>query len=84
MTPGRMIELARALADAKSRQDVPGAMRLFHEDMLLESAFGTSARGLAANEAALRGFFTSFPDYHVTLRGHANSEETLICWVSPN
>lgn len=31
------IELALALAAAKSRQDVPAAMRLFHRDMLLET-----------------------------------------------
>jgi hypothetical protein len=39
----RMFELARDLAAAKSRQDVPAALRLLHPTMLLESpAFGTS------------------------------------------
>jgi hypothetical protein len=51
MNGKRMFELAQALAVAKSRQDVPAAMKLFHRDMLLESpAFGTMARGLAENE----------------------------------
>jgi predicted ester cyclase len=28
----------------------------------------------------LSAFFRSFPDYHVVLEGHANNDETLICW----
>jgi predicted ester cyclase len=77
----RMVELARALARAKSRQDVPAAMALFHRDMVLEAlAFGTTARGLVANEKALTRFFASFPDYDVALQGHASDGDTLICW----
>lgn len=77
----RMIELAHALAVAKSRQDVPAALRLFHPDMVLETpAFGTTCRGLAENKKALRRFFASFPDYDVALRGHASDGDTLVCW----
>jgi predicted ester cyclase len=77
----QMLELAQALAAAKSRQDLPEAMKLLHEEMVLETpAFGTMARGLAENERVLRRFFSSFPDYHVVLHGHAGSEETLVCW----
>jgi steroid delta-isomerase-like uncharacterized protein len=77
----RMFELAQALAAAKSRQDVPAAVRLFHEDMLLETpAFGTTARGIAENEKVLRRFFRTFPDYAVELHGRANNDDTLICW----
>jgi predicted ester cyclase len=76
----QMLALAYALADAKSRQDVPAAMKLLHEDMLLESPFGTSVRGLPANQAALKRFFASFPDYDVVLEGHASNAETLVCW----
>lgn len=76
-----MFELAQALAVAKSRQDVPAAMRLLHQDMLLESpAFGTRARGRAENEKALTRFFASFPDYEVALCGHASNDDTLVCW----
>ena len=68
-----MLELAQALAVAKSRQDLPTAMRLFHRDMALQTpAFGTTARGLAENEKALTRFFASFPDYEVVLEGHAS------------
>jgi predicted ester cyclase len=77
----RMFELAQALAAAKSRQDLPAAMKLFHPGMLLETpAFGTAARGLAENEKVLARFFRSFPDYLVELDGHADNGETLVCW----
>jgi steroid delta-isomerase-like uncharacterized protein len=83
MNSNRMIELAEALAAAKSRQDVPAALQLFHDDMLLESpAFGTKARGLAENRKALTKFFASFPDYNVVLRGHASNDDTLVCWAT--
>ncbi|WP_433186980.1 ester cyclase [Actinoallomurus sp. CA-150999] len=76
-----MLQLAQALAAAKSRQDVPAAMRLFHRDMLLETpAFGTMARGLAENEKVLTRFFASFPDYDVVLQGHVADDTTLVCW----
>jgi predicted ester cyclase len=81
MNSNRMFELAQALAVAKSRQDVPAALKLLHDDMLLESpAFGTAARGLAENEKVLTRFFASFPDYDVVLHGHAANGDTLICW----
>ena len=81
MNSNRMFELAQALAAAKSRQDVPAALTVLHDDMLLETpAFGTSARGLAENEKVLTRFFTSFPDYNVVLEGHAANDDTLVCW----
>ena len=50
----RMFELAQQLAVAKSRQDVPAALKVLHEEMLLETpAFGSRVRGLAENEQAL-------------------------------
>ncbi|MGW5384357.1 ester cyclase [Nocardia sp. NPDC003963] len=77
----RMFELAQALAAAKSARDLPAALRLLHPAMTLETpAFGTTARGLAANERVLTRFFESFPDYEVELSGHADDGETLICW----
>jgi predicted ester cyclase len=75
------LALVRALAVAKGHQDVPAAMRLLHENMLLESpAFGTRAHGRPANERALTRFFESFPDYEVTLDGHAGNDDALVCW----
>jgi predicted ester cyclase len=81
MNHHRMFELAHDLAVAKSRRDVPAALRLLHPEMLLESpAFGTRVRGPAENTRALTRFFASFPDYNITLRGHASNGGTLICW----
>jgi predicted ester cyclase len=81
MNSDRMFELAQALAAAKSRQDLAAAMKLLDKDMLLEApAFGTKAQGLPENEAVLRKFFKSFPDYSIELEGHASNGETLICW----
>lgn len=81
MNCDRMFELAQALAEAKSRQDVAAASKLLHEDMLLETpAFGTTARGRAENERVLSKFFASFPDYNVILQGHAANDDTLVCW----
>jgi predicted ester cyclase len=81
MDADRMFELAQALAIAKSRQDVPAALKLLHDDMLLENpAFGTAAKGLAENEKVLTRFFASFPDYNVVLQGHATNDDALICW----
>lgn len=81
MDEHRMFELAQALAEAKSRQDVPAALRLLHPNVLLEApAFGSQAQGLGENEKALKRFFASFPDYDVDLQGHASCDDTLICW----
>ncbi|MGY2151461.1 ester cyclase [Nocardia gipuzkoensis] len=81
MSDGWMMDLATELAVVKSRQDVPAALRLVHHQILLETpAFGSVARGLDANERALRAFFASFPDYDVELSGHAVAGETLVCW----
>ncbi|RMI40191.1 hypothetical protein EBO15_27210 [Actinomadura harenae] len=76
-----MFELAQALAEAKSRQDVPVALKLLHPRMMLENpAFGTTARGHEENAKALRRFFAAFPDYEVDLQGHAANDDTLVCW----
>lgn len=81
MNDYRMFQLAQQLATAKSRQDVPAALRLLHHEMLLESPpLGTSAYGVTENERALTRFFASFPDYDVALNSHASNDETLVCW----
>jgi predicted ester cyclase len=80
METHHMFELAQALAAAKSRHDVPAALALMHPEMELESSFGTRARGLAENERALTRFFESFPDYEVSLQGHAGADDILVCW----
>lgn len=51
-----MCELAQVLAAAKSRQDLPAAMKLFHHDTVLEApSFGTMAvAAVAACRCPLR------------------------------
>jgi predicted ester cyclase len=81
MDGDRMFELAQSLATAKSQQNLPAAIELLHEEMVLETpAFGTTARGRAENEKALSVFFDTFPDYYVVLQDQASTEETLVCW----
>ena len=81
MNRDRMFALAQALASAKSRQDVPAALRACHPEMELHApALGSHMRGTDENAAALASFFASFPDYDVRLDGHATDGETLVCW----
>lgn len=81
MDGARMFELAQALAEAKSRQDLPAALKLLHSDMVLETpAFGGRAVGIDQNAAVLARFFASFPDYNVSLEGHAATQSELVCW----
>jgi predicted ester cyclase len=81
MEASRMLDLARRLAEAKSRQDVATACELLHPDMLLEAdAFGAVARGREQNARALTGFFASFPDYRIELEGSASGGCCLVCW----
>jgi SnoaL-like domain len=77
----RMNELVRALAEAKSRQDVAAAIALQHEDMLLDvPPLMARVQGKCANEQALTGFFKAFPDYSATLEGSASGDGNLVCW----
>jgi hypothetical protein len=68
MQPEAMICLVEHLADAKSRRNVPDALEVLHDEMLLETpAIGSVVRGKAANQVALTRFFASFPDYSIKL-----------------
>ena len=76
-----MFELAQGLAEAKSCQHVEEALTFMHPDMVLENpAFGSRAVGIEENRTALTRWFKAFPDYDVSLRGHASDGETLVCW----
>ncbi len=81
MNVTQQFELVKTLGEAKSRQDVRAAMKVQHENMLLETpAFGSTVRGKAANAAVLEHFFQSFPDYNVHLEGYAGDGKYLLCW----
>lgn len=80
-TTETMFARVAELGAAKSRQDVTAAMLVQHDDMVLDvPPLGARIEGKPANGAALNGFFKIFPDYAVTLEGHARADEELICW----
>ncbi|WP_218574599.1 ester cyclase [Reyranella sp. CPCC 100927] len=79
--PAEMIRIANALATAKSRQDIEAAMDVYHPDGVLEAPpLGSRRAGATQIRAALKGFFSLFPDYSVTLDDQAVSGDTLIAW----
>jgi predicted ester cyclase len=81
MRTERMFELAAGLGEAKGRQDVAGALRFMHDDIVLSSpAWGLVARGKAENAAVLGHFFHDFPDYGIDLEGHLGDGRHLLCW----
>lgn len=79
--PVEMAGIVDALAAAKSRQDIEAAMRIYHpQGILVAPPLGPPREGAAEIRASLERFFALFPDYAVTLDGHAVSGETLIAW----
>jgi predicted ester cyclase len=81
MDARQMFGLAERLANAKSRQDIPEALKLLHSEMVLGTpCLGTRAEGLEENAAALARWFATFPDYQVDLEGHASDGASLVCW----
>ncbi|WP_280261425.1 nuclear transport factor 2 family protein [Nocardia wallacei] len=74
------VEIVEQLARAKSRQDVAGAMAVYHPDAVLESpSLGTRYVGTEV-EGAIKGWFAFAPDYEVRLEGHGLDGDTLCCW----
>lgn len=76
-----MFALAAGLGDAKNRQDVEGALRFMHDDIVLHSpAWGTVARGKQENRLVLTRFFRNYPDYTVSFDGYVGDDETFVGW----
>lgn len=81
MDTARMFELVSELGRVKSSQDADAAVVLQHGDMVLEvPAMCAKVVGRETNRQALTGFFVAFPDYHVTLDGHARAGDELVVW----
>ena len=73
--------LVRAYAEAKSRQDVAGALALCHPDFAIETIpFGTASRDREESAAQLRLFFSVFPDYRAETEGLAASDGRVAWW----
>lgn len=76
-----MFALAAGLGDAKNSQDVEGALRFMHDDIVLHSpAWGTVARGKQENRLVLTRFFSNYPDYTVRFDGYVGDDETFVGW----
>jgi steroid delta-isomerase-like uncharacterized protein len=68
-------------AAAKSRQDIEAALRVCHEDFVLETVpFGIRGHGKTEVAAQLQLFFTTFPDYRATVEGQAASADVVAAW----
>lgn len=81
MDQQRMVALVNELGAVKSRQDAGAAVALQHEAMrLVVPPMGAVVIGREANRQALTGFFQAFPDYRVTLEGHAQAGDGLVAW----
>ncbi len=76
-------DAVRRYAAAKSRQDVAGALAVCTDDFVLDTVgFGIRGVGRETVAAQLGIFFTTFPDYAVTIDGEAVSDDTtaVTCW----
>ncbi len=77
----QMHHLVEELAVVKSRQDVEAALKLQHQEMLLECPpFKSKAKGHNENRIALSAFFRTFPDYSITLENYAANENEFAAW----
>jgi steroid delta-isomerase-like uncharacterized protein len=71
----------RAYAEAKSRQDVAGALADCAPDFAIETIpFGTASAGREESAAQLRLFFSVFPDYRAETEGVAAQGESVAWW----
>jgi hypothetical protein len=73
--------IVRSYASAKSSRDLGATLTLCSPDFRLETVclgLATADRDEAAQQLAL--FFTTFPDYHVTLHGMAAEGAHVACW----
>ena len=67
------------LAARKSRQDLKGALDIYHADAeLVSPSFQSIAKGHIEIEEELRLFFGVFPDYQVSLEQIATNDQVLL------
>ena len=79
MNKTAMKACVQALALAKSRQDIPAALNIYHQDATLVTiGLNAQARGRTAIENQLALFFTLFPDYQIDITQIACNENWLL------
>lgn len=77
----RMKAIVSELAAVKSRQDLEGALAIYHpEGVLLSPPLGSRAQGRAELRNSLTAFFRFAPDYSVDLHGQAADGDALCAW----
>lgn len=85
VSPNTMRTLINDLADVKSKQNVPGALNIYHPDgEIITPSFNSAARGSKQLERELRIFFRLFPDYSIELEHFATQGNIALttAWVS--
>ncbi len=75
----KTLAIVNELAKAKSQQDIPAALAIYHTNAeMIAPSFNSSAKGTAEIERQLRVFFGLFPDYEVSLDQHAINGNILL------
>lgn len=75
----QMHELATDLAAAKSQQDIPAALEIYHPDIeLIVPGSDSYTKGRAEVGIQLNMFFKIFPDYTAVLDQYAFNETVML------
>lgn len=76
-----MRAIATNLATVKSKQDIEGAMQIYHPNAVLEApSLNSVATGKLELEGQLGLFFALFPDYEAIIEDSAASGDTMVGW----
>ena len=89
MSKQEMIDCVAALAHAKSRQDIPTALEIYHPEIeMISPAFAAHACGRDETGRQLGYFFQLFPDYAVRISDYTQEADSLLAagfvTVTPN
>lgn len=75
----KMYALVNQLADVKSRQDINGALDIYHPQVqLITPSLNAQSVGAEQARQQLEIFFNVFPDYSVTLHEHAFNDNLML------
>lgn len=85
----KMLSIVNALAKAKSKQDIAGALAIYHPEVeLISPSFNSHARSRREVGQELTLFFSLFPDYEVEIEQYATKDKILLSTgqvkVTPN
>ena len=72
------LDTARRFAAAINGHDVFAIAELMSEDHVFIDSLGNAMNGRAAMRAGWRGYFATFPDYRIDVRGIAADGDTVL------